>query len=400
MDRLAHVEAQLVMQFCAPRSTLALARCCRALLAAASTAFAWPSSRADAADRSNCTNFVPLEVPFGVLDLAGKLRASRVLRFAPVFVRWEPSINGRRFNPSMAPMADEIRAITQIGNLVGLDAAPRQAPVASLVRILSAPEMAGLTDLRVSEAQIGDRAGKQLTNCCASALPHLCRLSIECDRFSGYHGVDAFDLSTLPQITALRLQHCLRGHVVTAVGLPNLRSLALVQSNLQVNHRSIEETFSDLLTILSSANCEPLRARLVELDLDFRFHRLSVHSDDRPAWSTPKMPLLRKLTLRRCSSSAYILRAFAAEAYTPSLRHLVLQPACPFDKIEPESESVESYLIARRSLVSLQLTPPVLIFEGEYNPKTMSPHPLESAALKQWTPLAQRDRRLFLHAME
>jgi hypothetical protein len=218
MDRLAHVEAQLVMQFCDPRSLLALARCSRALLAAASAAFAWPSSRADAADRSN---IVPLEVPFGVLDLAGKLRASRVLRFAPVFVCWEASINGRRFNPSMAPMADETRSILQIPNLVGLDAVPRQAPVASLVRILSAPEMAGLTELRVSEAQIGDRAGKQLTKC-ASALPHLRRLSIECDRFSGYHGVDAFDLSAVPQITALRLQHCLRGHVATAVALPSL----------------------------------------------------------------------------------------------------------------------------------------------------------------------------------
>jgi len=396
MDRLAHVEAQLVMQFCEPRSTLALARCSHALLAAASAAFAWPSSRADAADLSN---IVPLEVPFGVLDLAGKLGASRVLRFAPVFVRWEPSVNGRRFNPAMVPMADEIRSIIQIGNLVGLDAVPRQAPVASLVRILSASEMAGLAELRVSEVQIGDRAGKQLTKC-ASGLPHLCRLSIECDRFSGYHGVDAFDLSTLPQVTELRLQHCLRGHVATAIGLPNLCSLALVQPNLQANHRSIEDTFSDLLTILSSANCEPLRARLVELDLDFRFHRLSVRSDDGPAWSTPKMPLLSKLTLRRCFSSAYILRAFAAEAYTPALRHLVLQPACLIDKVEPEAASVESYLAARRSLVSLQLTPPVLIFEGEYNPKTIAPHPLEGKALEQWTPLVQRDRRLFLHAME
>jgi hypothetical protein len=214
------------------------------------------------------------------------------------------------------------------------------------------------------------------------------------------HGVDAFDLFALSQITALRLQHCLRGHVATAVGLPNLRSLALVQPNLQANHRSIEETFSDLLTILSSDNCEPLRARLVELDLDFRFHRLSVRSDDGPAWSTPKMPLLRKLTLRRCYSSAYILRAFAAEAYTPALRHLVLQPACLIDKIEPESASVESYLTARRSLVSLQLTPPVLIFEGEYNPKKAVPHLLEDAALEQWKPLAQRDCRLFLHALE
>jgi hypothetical protein len=139
---------------------------------------------------------------------------------------------------------------------------------------------------------------------------------------------------------------------------------------------------------------------LVELDLDFRFHRLSVHGDDGPAWSTPKMPLLRKLTLRRCYSSAYILRAFAAEAYTPALRHLVLQPACLIDKIEPEAASVQSYLTARRSLVSLQLTPPVLIFEGEYNPKTVVPHPLEGDALELWTPPAQRDRRLSLHAME
>jgi hypothetical protein len=171
MDRLAHVEAQLVMQFCEPRSTLALARCSRALLAAASAAFARPSSRADAAGRSN---IVPLEVLFGVLDLAGKLRSSRVLRFAPVFVRWEASINGRRFNPAMAPMADEIRSVMQVSNLVGLDAAPRQAPVASLVRILSAPEMAGLTELRVSEAQIGNRAGKQLTNCCMASTLLTC----------------------------------------------------------------------------------------------------------------------------------------------------------------------------------------------------------------------------------
>jgi hypothetical protein len=51
-------------------------------------------------------------------------------------------------------------------------------------------------------------------------------------------------------------------------------------------------------------------------------------------------------------------------------------------------------------LVSLQLTPPVLIFEGEYNPKTIAPHPLEGEALEQWTPLAQRHRRLFLRDME
>jgi hypothetical protein len=73
LARLATVELQLIMHHLNLQSLLALARCCRSTLAAASNAFSW-----------KCIGVVPFEST--ISNLAARLTASRLLRHVDVSV--------------------------------------------------------------------------------------------------------------------------------------------------------------------------------------------------------------------------------------------------------------------------------------------------------------------------
>ena len=144
--RLATVELQLIMQHCDQRTLLALARCSRFTLSAASHPFAWRA-------------LSPLSFPTTVADLGGRLRGSRLLAHCDVALRWQPPTNW--WQPAVDDA--ELAAIESVPRLVELDTRARNVKSAELRRLLSHPALAGLTTLHT--------AGRiQMDNSCTALL--------------------------------------------------------------------------------------------------------------------------------------------------------------------------------------------------------------------------------------
>lgn len=140
--RLAQVELQLIMHACDLRSLLALARCCRFSLAAASHDFAF-SCLSPVGFRSTRPN------------LAGNIRNS-LLRFADIGVRWAvPKRSTPFFSMQPAPLvsADEMNAIVAIPRLRSLDVGSRAGLDWTI--FLKLPGLANLTALTGGQSSRG-----------------------------------------------------------------------------------------------------------------------------------------------------------------------------------------------------------------------------------------------------
>ena len=174
---LATVELQLVMQHCDLNTLLALARCSRFTLSAASHPFAWRA-------------LSPLSFPTTV---ASRLHGSRLLAHCDVALRWM-SATKERGQPDVDDA--ELAAIGSVPRLVELDTHAREVKSAQMQRLLSHPSLAGLTALHTG--------GGQLDGTCTALLPlhqpRLRTLSVQIDHDSD---ADPRLLAPLPQLPAL-----------------------------------------------------------------------------------------------------------------------------------------------------------------------------------------------------
>ena len=178
LDRLASVELQLVMQHCDKITLLALARCCRFTLAAASDSFAWRAlsplplpfvarklesrnseirvaAKQNAWQRlSNCIRPAPPlpspPRPPPPLQLSERMSGS-LLRFCDIAVQW------RDADPHISPPAtgaelDQLAAIPRVRTLD--TQSRRDTSCAELESLLRRPGLSGLTALRCVEEQL------------------------------------------------------------------------------------------------------------------------------------------------------------------------------------------------------------------------------------------------------
>jgi hypothetical protein len=218
LHRLATIELQLVMQHCDAQSLLALARCSRFTLEAASDSFAWRA-------------LSPLPLPFSFLPnpvseeygwagwrwlcccccsrrphappaapTLSVLVSGSLLRFCDIGVNWR---DGAAHCPG--PVTDaELDALAATPRLCALSTVGRLGVSGPrLDSLLRRPGLRGLTALSCTAAQLSPAV---LAGCC----PRLCRLTLwaagrtEPGAFAGRaHAVPPLGLERLPALTAL-----------------------------------------------------------------------------------------------------------------------------------------------------------------------------------------------------
>ena len=233
--RLATVELQLIMQHCDLSTLLALARCSRFTLHAASHSFAWRA-------------LSPLSFPTTVADLGANLRGLRLLAHCDVALRWLPPKEGWR-QPKVGDA--ELAAIESVPRLVELDARAREVKSAQMRRLLSHPSLTGLTTLHCDARHMDDA--------CTSQLPlHHARLRTLLLMMSRGSDADPRLLAPLPQLPALTdlsLDYGVDQSDVEIIGrCASLRRLHL--SNVEP-------------AVLFAVLAAPARARLESLSLSY-----------------------------------------------------------------------------------------------------------------------------------
>jgi len=300
--RLATIELQLITQHCDLNTLLALARCSRFTLSAASHPFAWRA-------------LSPLSFPTTVADLGANLRGSRLLAHCDVALRWvHPTPEWYQLTVSDA----ELAAIDSVPRLVELDACARKVQGAEFRRLLSRPALAGLTALHTAMRQMDDS--------CIALLPlhqpRLRTLSLQISRDSVADQHLLAPLALLPALTDLSLDGA--GMDESAVEIINrcasLRRLHL--SRVQP-------------AVVSAVLAAPARARLESLSLrdvrarpstpvgvaaaaDRAAAAASRSATDVHSWkaSFENLQSLRSLSLQRCKDLDVMFAGAAAALAT------------------------------------------------------------------------------------
>ena len=298
-QRLATVELQLIMQHCDFKTLLALARCSRFALSAASHPFAWRA-------------LPPLSFPTTVADLGGRLRGSRLLAHCDVALRWLPSTQ-ERWQPDVDDA--ELAAIESVPRLVELDVRAREVEGSQMKRLLCHSALAGLTALHSSA-----HAGRMDADYTSQLLCQT-RLRTLSLRMSHDPESDPRLLASLPQLPALTdlslSASCVGDDAVDAIGrCASLRRLHL---------SSVEP--ADVFAVLTS----PARAWLESLSLRNVWARppspdgaaaADVGADsftvDVESWkaSVENLQSLRSLSLQYCSGHDVIFAGAAAALVT------------------------------------------------------------------------------------
>jgi hypothetical protein len=222
LDRLATVELQLVTQHCDVQSLLALARCSRFTLTAASDSFAWRAlsplplpfvarksesrnSEIRVATKENLWQRLsscirpspPLQSPPRPpppLQLSERVSGS-LLRFCDIAVQWRDA-NQHISLPATEAQLDQLAAIPRVRTL-DTQARP-DTSCAELESLLRRPGLSGLTALRCVEEQLDQSVARVMAECC----PRLSTLSLS---VVGRSGASEPLLHLLPALTDLTL---------------------------------------------------------------------------------------------------------------------------------------------------------------------------------------------------
>ena len=399
-QRLAAVELQLIMHCCDKRTLLALARCCRFALSAASSDFAWRGTSPVAVGFSLATaaaestpelvwqwllrslSFLPSAAAPSPLPL-GALIGQSLLRHADLLVRWADEPKGDE------EISEALRLIGSLPRLGALDLSDRR-----LASVWAAPPallqpLGTLTALDASGTPLVTAAMRVL----AQQLPRL--RTLHCYP-SGWARECLLPLLELPLLSDLRLEGwLLQGPAADSAVLAECRGLR----RLALSGRSLSR-FAALLRA-------PGLRSLPELTLAHFVW------DDSWAAIFANLHSLRRLTVDRCACAAPLLSALQLPAVCPQLRRLRIAPE-QFSQLRPWSNTfntrrnpralpprVLTALLEQRPGVAVELR---LAFErAGVAASWLLPPPSEGdwlATVPQWTnfeplhPLRHRYRRM------
>jgi hypothetical protein len=324
LSRLAAVELQLVMQCCDLQSLLALSRCSRHSLAAASSDFAW-----------RCLSPLCLFPTQLQRDDPAARSRSLPLRFCDSHFEWRP------LHPDVQSELGRIHSLPRLRSLNSLKHAGLSPAVWQ--RLLAHPALSGLTSLRIGVGMMREDDGSLLP-LLAAHCPRLSRLHVYNECLVAQMSQSALDgLWSLPALSDLLLSGDLAAIHARAVSrCSSLRRLQL---------RSIDYGLRPVLDALQLPQLESLTLDSVRLDASRVVGGGRPIASDLLDWTVcfAHMHSLTSLSLERCSGVDRVLTAL--QSHCPaSLQSLRIRPPSNYGSALPDLQLLGRLLDQRPPL--------------------------------------------------